>query len=86
MCPASSKTKTSFAPEDLGFVAVVEAAGAVAELLADELVVADCELAEPAVVPAEPVLLDEPEPDAPVPDEAAPVAALLDAAPLLAAE
>ena len=86
MCPASSKTKTSFAPEDLGFVAVVEAAGAVAELLPDELIVADCELAELAVVPDAPVLPAEPEPDAPVPDEAAPVAALLDVALLLAAE
>ena len=84
MCPASSKTKTSFAPEDLGFVAVVEAAGAVAELLVDELVVADCELAEPVVLPDAPVLPAEP--DAPAPDEAAPVAALLDVALLLPAE
>ncbi len=48
MWPASSKTKTSFAPLDLGFVDVVEVAGAVAvaELLEvvpapDELAVAD---------------------------------------------
>ena len=37
MCPASSKTKTSFAPLDFGFVDVAEAAGAVAELLEDVL-------------------------------------------------